>query len=96
VRVRVEASSAGAMLGVSDEGPGIPPAERARVLGRFYRALGTSEPGVGLGLSIVARIAALHGAALDLADGPEGRGLSVRVSFPAQVPAASRAPLGSG
>jgi len=83
VRVRVESSEAGAMLSVSDEGPGIPPPERARVLGRFYRALGTSEPGVGLGLSIVARIAALHGATLDLGDGPAGRGLAVRVRFPA-------------
>jgi two-component system sensor histidine kinase QseC len=83
VRVRVEASADCALLCVSDEGPGIPSAERARVLDRFYRALGTSQPGVGLGLSIAARIAALHGATLDLSDGPGGRGLAVRVRFPA-------------
>ena len=43
VRVRVEARAPVALLCVSDEGPGIPAAERARVLGRFYRALGFSE-----------------------------------------------------
>jgi two-component system sensor histidine kinase QseC len=87
VRVSAEARAPLVVLSVSDEGPGIPPSERARVLDRFYRVLGTSEPGVGLGLSIVARIAALHGASLELGDGPGGRGLTVRVSFPAEPPA---------
>ena len=82
VRVRVDARPPGAVLSVTDEGPGIAPAERARVLDRFFRALGTSEPGVGLGLSIATRIAALHGASLELGEGPGGRGLAVRVDFP--------------
>lgn len=86
VRVRAEARGAGAWLCVSDEGPGIPPAERARVLDRFYRVLGTSQAGVGLGLSIAARIAALHGASLELGDGPGARGLSVAVTFAADPP----------
>jgi signal transduction histidine kinase len=82
VRVRVRPGAPGAHLGVVDEGPGIPPAERARVLDRFYRGLGTSAPGAGLGLSIAARVAALHGARLALGEGPGGRGLEVRVDFP--------------
>lgn len=82
VRVETAAPAPGAVLRVSDEGPGIAPAERARVLDRFYRVLGTHQPGAGLGLSIVARIAALHGARLELGDGPGGRGLTARVSFP--------------
>ena len=72
-------------LEVIDTGPGIPPAERTRVPGRFHRIAGSGEEGSGLGLSIVARIAELHGATLALADGPGGRGLAATVTFPAAV-----------
>jgi two-component system sensor histidine kinase QseC len=82
VRVEVRPDAAGAALVVTDEGPGIAPGERARVLDRFYRVLETSEQGAGLGLSIVARVAALHAATLALEEGPGGRGLAVRVRFP--------------
>jgi two-component system sensor histidine kinase QseC len=88
VRVGTATPAPSAVLHVSDEGSGIPPAERARVLDRFYRVLGTNQPGAGLGLSIVARIAALHGASLELGEGSGGRGLVVRVRFP---PGATRA-----
>jgi two-component system sensor histidine kinase QseC len=69
-------------LTVRDQGPGIPAAARERVFDRFHRLAGSGE-GSGLGLSIVARIAALHGATVELADGPDGRGLVVTVGFPA-------------
>ncbi|MFZ5956797.1 ATP-binding protein [Pseudomonas knackmussii] len=79
--VRREGSEA--ILEVTDNGPGIPEAERARVLERFYRGVGEKAPqGSGLGLSIVARIAERHGARLALGAGAEGRGLQVRVYFP--------------
>ena len=81
VRVRVQGDAHSATLTVSDQGPGIPADERDKVGQRFYRILGTEEFGSGLGLSIVKRIAELHGAGLDLADGDEGKGLSVAVSF---------------
>jgi signal transduction histidine kinase len=68
---------------VSDDGPGIAPAERARVFDRFYRRAGTEPPGSGLGLAIVKAIADAHGATVQLADGPSGRGLRVSVWFPA-------------
>ncbi|MDP2792512.1 MAG: sensor histidine kinase N-terminal domain-containing protein [Sulfurisoma sp.] len=67
---------------IIDQGPGIPPEERARVLDRFYRVAGSNETGSGLGLSIAARIAELHGARLELADGPDGIGLCARAVFP--------------
>jgi len=70
-----------AFLEVCDQGPGIPAAERARVLDRFYRVAGSNETGSGLGLSIATRIAELHGARLELADGPTGNGLCARVVF---------------
>lgn len=72
----------GVRLGVHDDGPGVAPAERARLGERFFRVLGTGQSGSGLGLSIVARIAALHGATLHFADGLDGRGLAVLLDFP--------------
>jgi len=80
--VRVETRDA--TLCVSDQGPGIPPEERARVGERFYRVLGTEPSGSGLGLSIVERIAALHGAKVALGEGANGKGLRVAVEFPAR------------
>lgn len=82
VRIVVENGSDGAaVLTIVDQGPGIPAAQHAQVLERFYRIVGSGESGSGLGLSIVARIAELHGARLALDSGPAGRGLAVRVSF---------------
>ncbi len=70
-----------AWLEVADSGPGIPSDERERVLDRFYRRAGESEPGSGLGLAIVKAIADRHGARLLLDSAPAG-GLRVRVGLP--------------
>jgi two-component system OmpR family sensor kinase len=83
VDVAVESSAAGPRATVTDDGPGIPTAERARVFDRFYRRAGTAPHGSGLGLAIVKAIADAHGATVSLADGPSGKGLAVTVSFPA-------------
>lgn len=82
VDVAVAAAEGRVLLRVADDGPGIPEAERGRVLDRFYRVPGSGEAGSGLGLSIVARIAALHHATFTLGKGIGGRGLSVTVAFP--------------
>jgi two-component system OmpR family sensor kinase len=86
VDVAVEAlvTPAGSVrLRVSDDGPGIEAAERARVFDRFYRRAGTLQPGSGLGLAIVKTIADAHGATVQLGEGLGGRGLAVAVTFPA-------------
>jgi two-component system OmpR family sensor kinase len=80
-------------LVVRDNGPGIAPAERARVFDRFYRgqpvavpvdaAQGASVRGSGLGLAIVKSIADRHGAEIALGEGLDGKGLSVTIRFPA-------------
>jgi signal transduction histidine kinase len=58
---------------VSDQGPGVPAAERGKVLDRFYRtARVTGIPGSGLGLSLVNAIARHHGGQLILADNAPG------------------------
>lgn len=70
-------------LEVSDEGPGIPPEEREKVMRRFYRLdRSRGTPGTGLGLSLVAAVARLHGGRLALRDGPEGRGLAAVLELP--------------
>ena len=70
----------GALLEVTDLGPGIPPAEYERAFARFYRRVGGTESGSGLGLAIVKAIAERHGARVELgAAAPHG--LSVRVHF---------------
>jgi two-component system OmpR family sensor kinase len=68
-------------LTVDDSGPGLPPAERERVLDRFYRSGETQAPGSGLGLAIVKSIADLHGASVSLDASPSLGGLRVRVVF---------------
>jgi two-component system OmpR family sensor kinase len=73
-----------ALLSVRDSGPGIPPAERARVFDPFYRALGSEQVGSGLGLSIVHTIAERLGAEIRLGDTDTVRhcGLAVEIELP--------------
>jgi signal transduction histidine kinase len=66
---------------VRDDGPGIPPAERSRVVERFYRLdQSRSLPGNGLGLAIVTAVASLHRGKLCLEDGAPG--LTARIVLP--------------
>lgn len=66
-----------AFLEVEDDGPGVPPAERSRILERFYRVQGTQGEGNGLGLAIAEEIARVHHSHLHLQEGAGGRGLNV-------------------
>jgi signal transduction histidine kinase len=74
-------------IDVLDDGPGVPPAERDRVLERFVRLeTARSTPGVGLGLSLVAAVARLHQGGLHLRDGlsnGEKTGLGAALVLPA-------------
>ena len=82
ITVGVAQDGAGVLLSVEDDGPGIPPEERARVFDRFYRLRGTTGDGAGLGLAIVRQIAERYGGSVTLGDGA-GKGLRVEVRFPA-------------
>jgi two-component system sensor histidine kinase TctE len=93
VRVRTdETNSRVVYLEVEDTGLGIPPAERERVVERFYRILGREGDGSGLGLAIVREIASMHGGTLDIADHvysetPRRAGTLVRVGLQRVYPA---------
>lgn len=81
VDVAVAHTAQGIELVVTDNGPGIPAAERARVFDRFYRVPDAPTGGSGLGLAIVGEVAQSHGARVALEDAAPG--LRVRVVFPA-------------
>jgi signal transduction histidine kinase len=68
-------------LTVEDDGPGLAPEDRERVLERGEK-LDESMPGSGLGLSIVEDIAKLYGGAFALGTSPLG-GLEARLTLPA-------------
>jgi signal transduction histidine kinase len=60
-------------LSVADHGPGIPEADRGRVVERFVRLeQSRSAPGSGLGLSLASAVARLHGGELKLEDNRPG------------------------
>ena len=68
-------------IAVADQGPGIAPEDRERVLKRFVRLeKSRTEPGTGLGLSLVQAVARLHGGAVRLEDNAPG--LRVVVTLP--------------
>jgi signal transduction histidine kinase len=70
---------------VSDTGPGVPEADRERVLARFVRLEASrSTPGTGLGLTLVKAIADLHNARLELTDNSPG--LRVTIAFAQSAP----------
>jgi two-component system, OmpR family, sensor histidine kinase TctE len=77
VTIRCGLREGGAFLEVEDDGPGLAPPERPRVLERFYRVQGTQGEGNGLGLAIADEIARAHHSHLDLQPGNCGRGLRV-------------------
>lgn len=81
--VSVKRAEGTVQLGVADDGGGVSEAERARLRDRFFRIEGQAAPGSGLGLSIVEKIAAAHAGSVTIGDGLGGRGLGVRVRFPA-------------
>jgi two-component system, OmpR family, sensor histidine kinase TctE len=72
-------------LEVEDDGPGIPKADRVRVLERFYRAPGARGDGTGLGLAIVDEIARAHAATLEIDAGVDDRGTRIRIRFPTVI-----------
>jgi two-component system sensor histidine kinase QseC len=82
VLVDVHESATGAVLEVSDEGPGIAEEFRQQVFERFFRVPSQTQTGSGLGLAIVKAIAERLGATVTLATPEWGYGLQVRVEFP--------------
>ncbi len=86
LRVAVEAASGHLRFIVSDEGPGVPEAERERIFDMFYTAARGDRggPGTGLGLAICQGMIGAHGGRVSVGDGLDGRGASVVLELPLQ------------
>lgn len=85
VRVHLVVDAVEVRIEVDDDGPGIPPEQRAQALQRGRR-LDERRSGSGLGLAIVDELARLHGGALELADADLG-GLRAVLRLPAATSA---------
>ena len=89
VVLRVRRRSSGEIeFSVTDTGPGVPEADRARIVQRFVRLENSRNlPGAGLGLSLVAAVAEAHRGRLEIDEGPgivgdSGPGLRVALVLP--------------
>lgn len=79
-----------ARLTVDDQGPGIPPADRARVWEPFVRlARDAARPGSGLGLAVVRDLARALGGTASVEDAPTGG-----ARFVVELPLAREVPPG--
>lgn len=86
-RVRISTARDGStlVLKVADNGPGVPEADRERVLHRFVRLeKSRSQPGSGLGLSLAAAVARLHHGTIELGDGNPGLAVTMRLPIDRQ------------
>lgn len=89
VMLRARRRSSGEIeYSITDTGPGVPEADRERVVQRFVRLDNSrTEPGSGLGLSLVVAVAEAHAGRVQLDEGPgvfgdQGPGLRVALILP--------------
>ena len=75
-----------AQLRVTDQGPGIPSDDQARIFGRFERAASIKHfGGLGLGLYIARQIVEAHGGTIEV-HSERGKGASFTVRLPTATP----------
>ncbi len=86
IRLRLERRPQQVLLGVSDDGPGIPSEEQPLIFDRFYRAETETtrrNQGAGLGLPIARALVELHGGRLWVESAP-GAGATFWIALPAE------------
>ncbi len=85
VRISADRDADHWVLTMSDNGIGVPEADRERIFDMITRARGGSAPGSGIGLAVCARVAANHRGAIWVEPDPSG-GARFRVTLhPAEV-----------
>jgi signal transduction histidine kinase len=81
IAVALERVGTEVCISVTDDGPGIAPAEQERIFERFYRVGASGSAGSGLGLAIARGLVELHGGRLWVESAP-GRGSTFRLAIP--------------
>jgi two-component system sensor histidine kinase KdpD len=81
VRVQVTGTPSEAAIRVIDHGPGVEPAERARIFEPFQRGERSERPGAGLGLAIARGFAEANGGSLEV-ESRAGQGATFVLRFP--------------
>jgi two-component system, OmpR family, sensor histidine kinase MtrB len=91
--VRIDRSGDTGRIEVDDEGPGVPPTDKAVIFDRFVRGRAArargQDGGTGLGLALVAQHAAAHGGRATVLDRPGGGArfrVELRVELPVECP----------
>jgi two-component system sensor histidine kinase KdpD len=72
------------VISVTDQGPGIPEADRLRVFDMFFTG-GDGDTGLqgsGLGLAICQGMVGAHGGSIEALPGPGGRGTTIAIRLP--------------
>lgn len=87
IRCGLEAEGSGAVLSVSDAGPGIPPSQRGRIFERFFQIEKAEDPsaGTGLGLAIVKEVVEALLGSVEAGESEEG-GARFLVTLPLAPP----------
>src|SRR6266516_6632630 len=87
IQLRLQQRAGRATFGVTDDGPGIPEADRKRIFERFYRPETDDtrrNPGSGLGLPIARAMVELHGGRIWV-ESEVGAGSTFWIELPANV-----------
>ncbi|HEX5844180.1 MAG TPA: sensor histidine kinase KdpD [Pseudomonas sp.] len=84
LRVAIEADAEELRFIVSDQGPGIPEHERAKIFDMFYTAARGDRggQGTGLGLAICQGMLGAHGGRVSVGEGLDGQGASLTLHLP--------------
>jgi signal transduction histidine kinase len=86
VEVRAAMEEGGPYVAVSDDGPGVAPADRELIFKRFHRGTDDGKAGGhGLGLSIARNICELHGLSLSVEDNAPGARFFIRPAAKARL-----------
>ncbi|MFI8394878.1 DUF4118 domain-containing protein [Pseudomonas sp. NPDC078863] len=87
LQLRAGADQQEIFFSVSDEGPGIPEEDRAKIFDMFYTAARGDRggQGTGLGLAICQGMVGAHGGRISVADGIDGRGTCITLHLPLQA-----------
>ncbi|NYH10669.1 sensor histidine kinase [Pseudomonas moraviensis] len=87
LQLRAGADESEVFFSVSDEGPGIPVDERAKIFDMFYTAARGDRggQGTGLGLAICQGMVGAHGGRISVGDGIDGRGTCITLHLPLQT-----------